>query len=804
MEKEKQIILAVQYIDKFLQISELSGAECDKDLYGEPDRFRGGCALVFPLKKNSKKWAFRVWHKNFDGEKDRFLKISKYLRNQKLPYFADFIYDENGLLVNGKPVDTTRMEWLEGYLLKDYIEKNLRNKEKLQKLADNFMSMCKILREHKISHGDLQHGNISIDNQGNIKLIDYDSVCVPEIENKKDLVTGVKGYQHPSRFNPANTVSLKADYFSELIIYLSLYALAESPQLWDKFRVKGSDVLLFKNEDFTNVQQSEIYKDLLNIGSSMINNLLQILVDYLNKSSYLDLEPFYSYLTPPIINYFDADNKQPILSGHFLKILWQVERARTILLNGQNVSGTTEKEVRPTKNENYTLKASNNLGVIEQTISVKVLPAPTINFQATRTKIEQLQTTKLFWTVSNAAKIELFDGTKTTDVTNSSELPVQLNQHTTYKLIVTALDNKTIFNSKEIRIEVCYKPEIHFFEIRPQTIVNTRFAKLQWQVANAKEIEIDNGIGKVANQGNINVNPTTNTKYTLTAKGELSDATPKSVELEVLPAPAIKFEATRIKIEHPQTIKLFWTISNAAKIELFDGTRTTDVTSSSELPVQPNQHTTYKLIVTALDNKTIFNSKEIRIEVFYKPEIFFEAINPRPFDSLKRTMAILDYEKATLRWQVKNAKSIEIDNGVGEITNNNGEIQVKPATSTTYTMTAKGELNDSKEYVIVRIFPTPIIKSILVPMPDFENHLNFNLNLEPPKIDTKLLKLNLELPKFDLNLPVLNLTTPKFIEPSDDLFNSFKNNNKKHRKSIFNFLQIHKNIIDYVGKRIRI
>ena len=189
------------------------------------------------------------------------------------------------------------MEWFNFDLLKGYIEKNLNNKQKLQALAENFKVMCNDLHRHKISHGDLQHGNILVDSQGNIKLIDYDSVCVPDIEGKEELITGLKGYQHPSRFNSGNKASLAADYFSELIIYLSLYALAENPQLWYKFNVKNTDVLLFKEEDFANFQQSNIYKESSNIKSNPINQLLRIYIYCLSKSSYLDLEPFYLYLT---------------------------------------------------------------------------------------------------------------------------------------------------------------------------------------------------------------------------------------------------------------------------------------------------------------------------------------------------------------------------------------------------------------------------------------------------------------------------------------------------------------------------
>jgi len=308
MPNKNDIVTAIKNSNIFLKVPELNGATVKLNFDGQPFRFTGGFTMVFQLTKNSKKWAFRVWHIGFNKQKDRFLKISKYLENQKLPYFADFIYDEKGLLVNGELVDTIRMEWLDGDLLKKYIEKNISNENKLQNLANNFLTIFDLLHKHKISHGDLQHGNILIDSQDNIRLIDYDSVCVPEIEGKEELVTGLRGYQHPSRLKYASKASLKADFFSELIIYLSLYAIILNPNLWDKYNVKDTEVLLFNDEDFGNLQQSDIYKDLMSINSYKINVLLKILADYLNKSSYLELEPFDTYKDFVAIKY-DIESK---------------------------------------------------------------------------------------------------------------------------------------------------------------------------------------------------------------------------------------------------------------------------------------------------------------------------------------------------------------------------------------------------------------------------------------------------------------------------------------------------------------
>lgn len=379
MPNKNDIIVAVKNSDKFLKISELQGATIKLKSDGSPYFFTGGFTMVFQLEKQSKKWAFRIWHTPIQNEKERFQKISQYLFKQKLSYFADFIYDEKGLLINGEWVDTIRMEWLDGLLLKDYIEQNLQNKPKILQLAEDFLTMCKELHEKKISHGDLQHGNIIIDKNENIRLIDYDSICVPDIEGQEEYVTGLKGYQHPSRINSTNYASLKADYFSELVIYLSIITIAEKPILWDDFQVQDSEELLFNENDLGSFKQSKIYNELRYISSSEIDDLLDIMLGYLEKPSYLDLEPFYSYLTLPEIVQFSVD-KNVVISGQEIALSWQVNNAREVTIKGiGKVNNIGSNNIYPNQNShNYLLIATNNRGKVEQNLEIKIFPTPII------------------------------------------------------------------------------------------------------------------------------------------------------------------------------------------------------------------------------------------------------------------------------------------------------------------------------------------------------------------------------------------------------------------------------------------
>jgi peptidoglycan-associated lipoprotein len=65
---------------------------------------------------------------------------------------------------------------------------------------------------------------------------------------------------------------------------------------------------------------------------------------------------------------------------------------------------------------------------------------------------------------------------------------------------------------------------INNFVAEPSTIVRGESSTLRWNVSNASEVTIDNGIGTVQPMGSRQVSPTANTTYRLTAKGPGGDA----------------------------------------------------------------------------------------------------------------------------------------------------------------------------------------------------------------------------------------------------------------------------------------
>ena len=75
---------------------------------------------------------------------------------------------------------------------------------------------------------------------------------VPALAGWAITSTGLPCYQHPRR-GESGLATVRDDYFSELVIYLSLLAVAENPNLWRQHPappLRRDKELLFVPEDF--------------------------------------------------------------------------------------------------------------------------------------------------------------------------------------------------------------------------------------------------------------------------------------------------------------------------------------------------------------------------------------------------------------------------------------------------------------------------------------------------------------------------------------------------------------------------
>jgi len=266
--------------------------------------YTGGFSKVFPVNIGTNKIALRFWTKEIDELTERYREIDSYLKKKKLPYFVGFHYIEDKLEWEGIKYPFIYMDWVTGLSLESYINENISHRYRIKKLAEHFFNMVKTLHQHNIAHGDLQDENILVIDNGSdigLKLIDYDTLYVPNLKNFNIDIMGVEAYQHPNK-NNIKKLSEKIDYFSELVIYLSLLAYSEDSSLWD---AKAKRQLLFNEKDFQNPLNSKILKQLKNKKySSLINLLAKKLIEYCQEDNILRLSPLENLIP---INFDDKD-----------------------------------------------------------------------------------------------------------------------------------------------------------------------------------------------------------------------------------------------------------------------------------------------------------------------------------------------------------------------------------------------------------------------------------------------------------------------------------------------------------------
>src|SRR6185312_4148331 len=116
--------------------------------------------------------------------------------------------------------------------------------------------------------GDLQHGNVMVGQDGQLRLVDFDGVWIPQLTGQPPPTEyGHPNYQHPLHHNWDRWL----DTFSALVIYLSLVALARDPGLW--LALYNSKNLLFAKTDFFPPFTTEAWKQLAALRDPQIDEL---------------------------------------------------------------------------------------------------------------------------------------------------------------------------------------------------------------------------------------------------------------------------------------------------------------------------------------------------------------------------------------------------------------------------------------------------------------------------------------------------------------------------------------------------
>jgi hypothetical protein len=265
---------AVQHPQKAFADPGLKAVSLELDQFGMPKPATGGNAVVYKAREPGgflsfkKTWAIRCFLRPISDHAERYEAISKHLRRVHLPYDVNFQFLKQGIQIRSNWFPIVKMQWADGALLHNHVEKQLRYPASLAALRAKWVTLVRDLEDAKVAHGDLQHGNIVV-RGGSILLVDYDGMWVPALKGRNATETGHRAYQHPERSE--RDYGQEIDRFSALVIYLSLAALEKDATLWERFHT--GDNLIFVREDFQQAGRSAIWQQLRRIGSAHIDQL---------------------------------------------------------------------------------------------------------------------------------------------------------------------------------------------------------------------------------------------------------------------------------------------------------------------------------------------------------------------------------------------------------------------------------------------------------------------------------------------------------------------------------------------------
>ncbi len=259
-----------------------------RDRMDLPLSFPGQFARVYKVQdsKNEKKFAaLRFFTKKKEGSMMRYKILHDYFepifqKGRKLNFFTNFEYLTRSLTINIKKeaieFPVIKMDWIEGITLEHFMQ-SCSDKNKLRKIREKFKKIVDEMEELEIAHGDLHPKNIIINENDDIKLVDYDCVYVMDFKGDNMPELGDPDCQHPNRKEFKYDHSI--DRFSSIVLYLALMVVEEKPEF---AQLRDGD-FIFSQDDYKNPSTSETFKKISQL-SPEIQYLLNILIDYCKKN----------------------------------------------------------------------------------------------------------------------------------------------------------------------------------------------------------------------------------------------------------------------------------------------------------------------------------------------------------------------------------------------------------------------------------------------------------------------------------------------------------------------------------------
>jgi hypothetical protein len=416
-----------------------------------------------------------------------------------------------------------------------------------------------------------------------------------------------------------------------------------------------------------------------------------------------------SSISEAAISSFSAD-KTTILAGESVTLSWSTTDATGATITSPSGQPYTvpasdisrgSTTVTPTETTTYTLTATGQgePATRELTVTIELPPAPSISsFTVDPLMVEPGGMVTLAWQMAGAASAKITGGPDPYIIPDNEltqgAVRVPVNDPTTFTL--SALnDAGEVMATVSVGVNGL-PPTVSTFSATPAVSIEGEPVVLSWQTAGASSITIADTsanmldlTGQSPTAGQITVNPTRSTSYTLTATNPFGSK-PKSVEVTVLPKITVtSFAATPDSVTAGLATTLSWEIS---------GTPTSVEIQSDQgalIPLGAASPTSGSVQVTpAVTTLYTITAKDDAQEVSATATVTVLPLAPTITSFTSNVPQIGAGGMITLSWVTVDATTITLADAAGAMVDVTGKnpladsVQLSPAASTTYTLTA--------------------------------------------------------------------------------------------------------------------
>jgi hypothetical protein len=243
------------------------GQPADGMMPGIPLSYAGNFATVYKMvDPTGTAWAVKCFTRKVENLQQRYKEISEHLNRRKRRFVVDFQYLAEGIRVAGTWYPVVKMQWVEGFTLNEFLRDRAGNTALLEQLCQLWLRLGNDMREDRMAHGDLQHGNVMLVPGSSatsmlLRLVDYDGMWVPALADLPPGEVGHANYQHPQRLSEGG-YNDQIDRFAHLAIYTALRCLMVGGRaLWAEH--DNEENLLFREADFKLPGNSKLFPKLL-------------------------------------------------------------------------------------------------------------------------------------------------------------------------------------------------------------------------------------------------------------------------------------------------------------------------------------------------------------------------------------------------------------------------------------------------------------------------------------------------------------------------------------------------------------